>query len=95
MIQANYRQDYAGEFVVLKTRVVNGKKEQTREWIENPIANQHISERAAIIGSTCDHEEFDHRRPASSWRFTEQKTIANLRYRRCLERHAIGFLRQC
>lgn len=59
MITAKYRSDYPGEFVVLKTLYQNGKKQQEREWIENPIENRHISKRAAIIGSFCDTEQFD------------------------------------
>lgn len=59
MITAKYRSDYSGEFVVLRTTYRNGKKEQEREWIENPIENQHISGRAAVIGSDNDSERFD------------------------------------
>lgn len=57
-----YRTDYAGEFVILQTRVVNGKKQQEREWIENPIINQHISGRAAVIGGRDDWEQFQYSR---------------------------------
>jgi len=46
-----YRTEYDGEFVIVSNRVINGKKEQEREWIENPIENQHISGRAAVIGN--------------------------------------------
>jgi hypothetical protein len=62
MIQCRYRRDYAGEFVILETRYANGEKQQTREWIENPISNQHISNRAVVIGSNTDREQFDYRR---------------------------------
>jgi hypothetical protein len=61
MIQARYRKDYDGEFVILESRFKNGKKEQTREWIPNPIENHHISERAAVIGSDIDLELFDYK----------------------------------
>ena len=44
-----YRSDYEGEFVVTNNRIVNGKKIQDREWIQNPIENQHISGRAVAI----------------------------------------------
>ena len=50
-MDARYRQDYAGEFVILETRWTKGKKVERREWIENPIQNQHISGRAVCIGS--------------------------------------------
>lgn len=56
-----YRSDYDGEFVLTKTTIRDGKKEQTREWIDNPIVNQHISGRAAIIGSSLDSTLFDYK----------------------------------
>ena len=45
-----YRTEYDGEFVIVSNIVKEGKKLQEREWIENPIKNQHISGRAAVIG---------------------------------------------
>ena len=59
-MQKNYRDDYQGEFVIVDTRITNGRREQTREWIDNPIQNHHISKRAAVIGSRIDREQFDH-----------------------------------
>lgn len=49
MIQERYRSDYPGEFVILKTEFKDGKKIQSREWVPNPVTNQHISARAAVI----------------------------------------------
>jgi hypothetical protein len=60
VIQERYRREYQGEFVILETKFVNGEKQQTREWIENPIVNQHISGRAAVIGSDVDINRFDY-----------------------------------
>jgi hypothetical protein len=60
MITERYRSDYAGEFVILETRWQGGKKTEKREWIENPIQNQHISGRAACIGSACDQDQFNY-----------------------------------
>lgn len=60
MIEARYRRDYAGEFVVINTDIRRGIKTQKREWIANPIQNQHISGRAAVIGSAVDQERFDY-----------------------------------
>lgn len=60
MILQRFRQDYAGEFVVLHTTFRDGVKIQQREWIENPIVNQHISGRAAIILSDRFRDRFDH-----------------------------------
>jgi len=59
-MQARYRQDYAGEFIILESRWVGGKKIEKREWIENPIQNQHISGRAVCIGSSFDQFRFDY-----------------------------------
>ena len=61
-MEARYRADYAGEFVILESRWSGGKKHESREWIANPIQNQHISGRAACIGSNFDKAEFDYTR---------------------------------
>jgi hypothetical protein len=60
-MQARYRSDYAGEFVILETRWSGGKKEQIREFVANPIENHHISGRATCIGSSTDQHRFDFR----------------------------------
>lgn len=59
---ARYRSEYPGEFVILETRWAGGRKHETREWIPNPIENQHISGRAACIGSSIDRWQFDYTR---------------------------------
>jgi hypothetical protein len=59
-MDARYRTDYLGEFVILETKWSGGKKSETREWIENPIVNHHLSGRAACIGSTLDLEHFNY-----------------------------------
>jgi hypothetical protein len=59
-MQARYRSDYAGEFVILETQWVDGKRTEKREWIPNPIDNQHISGRAACIGSNTDSDIFNY-----------------------------------
>ena len=46
-----YRTEYDGEFVIVSHTIKDGKKHQEREWIDNPIVNQHISGRAAVIGN--------------------------------------------
>lgn len=61
-MQARYRSDYPGEFVILESKWSGGKKTETREWIPNPIENQHISGRAACIGSSVDRRCFDYTR---------------------------------
>ena len=63
-MQARYRTDYAGEFVILETKWSAGKKSEQREWIPNPIENHHLSGRAACIGSTLDLYRFDYTRLA-------------------------------
>ena len=50
-MEARYRQDYPGEFVIVNTIWEGGKRTEQREWIANPIDNQHISGRAVCIGS--------------------------------------------
>ena len=60
MIQTKYRTDYPGEFVVIESRWKGGHKNETREWIPNPIENQHISGRAACIGSDVDRYRFNY-----------------------------------
>jgi hypothetical protein len=59
-MQARYRSDYPGEFVILETKWSGGKKSEQREWISNPINNQHLSGRAACIGSSVDQYIFDY-----------------------------------
>lgn len=61
-MDAKYRTDYLGEFVILETKWANGKKSETREWIDNPIHNHHLSGRAACIGSALDRTHFDYTR---------------------------------
>lgn len=65
-MEARYRTDYAGEFVVINSSWGGGKKTEQREWIPNPIENQHISGRAACIGSDVNfgdnYGQFDYTR---------------------------------
>ena len=61
-MEARYRQDYAGEFVVVERHRIGGQWEEKREWIANPIENQHISGRAACISGTVDRDKFDYTR---------------------------------
>jgi len=58
-IQEIYRADYDGEYVILTTKVEDGKKIVEKEWIDNPIQNQHISGRAAVIASGESRLVFD------------------------------------
>jgi len=51
MIEELYRSDYEGEFVVTGVTISNGKKEQQREWVENPIQNLHDSNRATCLAN--------------------------------------------
>jgi hypothetical protein len=62
MITARYRKDYDGEFIITQSTWSAGKKRQKREWVANPIENQHISGRAVCIGSNHDLPHFDHTR---------------------------------
>ena len=58
-IQEIYRADYDGEYVILTTKFEQGKKIVEKEWVENPIQNQHISGRAAVIASGESRQVFD------------------------------------
>ena len=62
MIQARYRRDYSGEFVIVETRLADGQSRQTREWIPNVIENHHTSGRAAVIGSRTLNPSFKYQR---------------------------------
>lgn len=62
MLIKRHRSEYLGEFVLTETRFSQGTKNQNREWIPNPIQNQHISGRAAVIGSDADRARFDYTR---------------------------------
>lgn len=62
MIEARYRRDYIGEFVILETRLIDGIKKEQREWIDNPIKQDRISNRAAVICSRYDQKRFKHQR---------------------------------
>ena len=54
-----YRANYDGEFVILNTKIVDGKREVEKEWVDNPIQNQHISGRAVVIASGESRQGFD------------------------------------
>jgi len=60
MIQQRYRTDYDGEFIITQSVWSGGKKRQTREWVANPIENQHISGRAVCIAGQQDKNQFDY-----------------------------------
>jgi hypothetical protein len=50
-VSERYRTEYDGEFVIINNTIKDGKKVQEREWIDNPIENQHISGCAVVIGN--------------------------------------------
>jgi len=64
MIHERYRRDYDGEFVLVDTILKDNKISQRREWIDNPIKNEHISGRAAVIAERFAYGKFTHRRLA-------------------------------
>ena len=47
----HYRENYSGEFVITKITYRDGQKITEKEYIENPIVNQHISGRAVVISN--------------------------------------------
>lgn len=58
MLIPRYRRDYDGEFILVDHDLIDGKSIQRREWIDNPVVNQHISGRAAVIASRVLHGGF-------------------------------------
>lgn len=60
-MEARYRKDYPGEFVITESKWSGGRKHEKREWIANPIINQHLSGRAVAIGSSDDIAKLDYR----------------------------------
>lgn len=64
MIVERYRQDYSGEFLITKTIFRNGQKIQEREWINNPIVNQHISGNAVLIAGGDSKSIFNYQKLA-------------------------------
>jgi len=57
-MQELYRTDYEGEFVVTGLKIVNGKKQQDREFIDNPIQIKSISGRATCVSNGISSTRF-------------------------------------
>ncbi len=57
-VPQRYREDYTGEFVITNTVYKQGKKEQIREWVDNPITNKHVSNRATCIANGVSLQNF-------------------------------------
>jgi len=57
-MQEVYRTDYEGEFVVTGLKIVNGKKQQDREFIDNPIQIKSISGRATCVSNGISSTRF-------------------------------------
>lgn len=49
-MEQRFRDQYDGEQVVVDTVWRGGRKLQSKEFLRNPIVNQHISGRAVVIG---------------------------------------------
>jgi len=50
-MEERYRTDYEGEFVVTGLKIVNGRKQQEREFVDNPIQIKSISGRATCVSN--------------------------------------------
>ena len=46
-----YREDYIGEFIVKRIVVKDGRRVQEREWVENILDVEHVSNRATCISN--------------------------------------------
>jgi hypothetical protein len=56
-MEERYRNDYEGEFVIVGVKMVNGKKQQEREFVENPIqikSNFHVTFNDAHLHELID-----------------------------------------
>jgi len=50
MMEKRYRDGYTGEYVITKTVFKSGgKKEQTREWVDNPLSVSSLNNRACCV----------------------------------------------
>jgi hypothetical protein len=54
-----YRKDYDGEFVVTGVHVSNGKRKQTREWVDNPLNLKTTSGRAICVSNGASAFKFN------------------------------------
>jgi len=57
-MQELYRADYEGEYVVTSLTIKNGKREQTREYVENPLKIKSISGRAVCVSNGAGSQQF-------------------------------------
>jgi len=57
-MEERYRTDYEGEFVVTGLRIVNGKKQQEREFVDNPLQIKSISGRATCVSNGISSTQF-------------------------------------
>lgn len=56
-MQKFYRSEYPGEFVITSTTFRGGKKIQEREWIDNPIENKSLNNRALCLALGPSHTQ--------------------------------------
>jgi len=57
-MQEAYRADYDGEFVITSVKVVNGRKQQEREFVDNPLKLNSISGRAVCVSNGISGTRF-------------------------------------
>ena len=58
-MQELYRADYDGEYVVTGVAIKNGKREQTREFIDNPLKIKSVSGRAVCVSNGISSKAFN------------------------------------
>ena len=51
--------DYEGEFIIHDTRIINGKREEDREWIPRAVTNNDHRGYAVVIGNGQSREKFN------------------------------------
>jgi hypothetical protein len=57
-MQELYRANYEGEYVVTSLKIKNGKREQTREFVDNPLKIESISGRAVCVSKGAGSQQF-------------------------------------
>lgn len=51
--------EYEGEFIIHETRIINGKREEDREWVPRSVSNNDHRGYAVIIGNGQSREHFN------------------------------------
>ena len=50
--------EYEGEFIIHETRIVNGQREEDREWVPRSVSNNDHRGYAVVIGNGHSRENY-------------------------------------